>query len=345
MKKTIAILLSLVMILSCVSIVSASAAATASITVAGKTQLVNVGDTLTYTINLKTVNPIVNGQFYLHYPQSVLEIQEAHFPVVGDDTMMFNYNEESVDCLSFNFSTGINRVDFTNGGKLAVITFKVLSAGTAEFVLVKEAMSSLNDVILVDELPTAVFTEALTGSTYVPPTVINSVKAKSAKIYVKDTTTVTAKVDNPVGATTFTSSDTKVATVDKKTGKVTAKSAGTVTIKATNNKVSKSVKITVIQKDQPMKVSAVTKSVKAADVKKKAVAVTPFKFTTKAQGTVTHKKASGSANLTVNKTTGKVTVKKGTKKGTYTAKITFTAAGNTIYKSGKQTVKVTVKVK
>ena len=100
----------------------------------------------------------------------------------------------------------------------------------------------------------------------------------------------------------------------------------------------------IAQIKNTISVKASTKTVKAASVKKKAVSVTPLKVT-KAQGAVTYKKASGSAKLTVNSKTGKITVKKGTKKGTYTAKIMATAKGNTNYKSGYATVKVTVKVK
>ena len=84
MKKSIAILLSVIMLLSCVSVISASAAdTTATVNVAGSDASFAKGDTLVYSVKLKTANPIVNGQFYLDYPANVLSIQEVNFPVVG----------------------------------------------------------------------------------------------------------------------------------------------------------------------------------------------------------------------------------------------------------------------
>ncbi len=93
-----------------------------------------------------------------------------------------------------------------------------------------------------------------------------------------------------------------------------------------------------------MTVKAVTKTVKYSKVRRakqtvKAITVKNPK------GTVSYKKVSGSAKLTVNSKTGKITVKKGTKKGTYRASIKVTAAGNGDYKALTKTVKVTIKVR
>ena len=170
-----------------------------------------------------------------------------------------------------------------------------------------------------------------------------SVKAAKTSIYVGDTTTVNATVENPNGATTFTSSNTKVATVSSK-GVVKGLKAGSVTIIAKNNGKSDSVKITVKQKANTISVKAAAKTVKYATVKKKAVTVSAITVK-KAKGVVTYKKASGSAKVTVNKKNGKLTVKKGTKKGTYTVKVKVTAAGNTTYKAGSKIVTVKINVK
>lgn len=65
----------------------------------------------------------------------------------------------------------------------------------------------------------------------------------------------------------------------------------------------------------------------------------------KAKGTVTYAKVSGSKKITVSKKTGKITVKKGLKKGTYKVKIKVKAAGNKNYKAAEKTVTVKIIVK
>ncbi len=86
-----------------------------------------------------------------------------------------------------------------------------------------------------------------------------------------------------------------------------------------------------------------TKKTKASAVKKAARTFKAINVT-KAQGTVTYAKTSGSKRLTVNKKTGRITVRKNTKKGIYTAKVKVKAAGNGNYKAKITTVKVTIKV-
>ncbi len=77
----------------------------------------------------------------------------------------------------------------------------------------------------------------------VKKTTVSLAKA-SANLYVKGTTTVSATVKNGKGATSYKSSNTKVAKVDSK-GKVTALKAGTAKITVTNNKASKTFTVTV----------------------------------------------------------------------------------------------------
>ena len=108
--------------------------------------------------------------------------------------------------------------------------------------------------------------------------------------------------------------------------------------------------VSSLKKDQPMKIKAVKKTVKAKKVKKKARVVSgAVKFTVKAQGTVTYKGVGTSKKakkaLKINKKTGKITVRKKTKKGTYKMKVTVTAAGNAQFEKGSQTLTVTVRVK
>ena len=65
----------------------------------------------------------------------------------------------------------------------------------------------------------------------------------------------------------------------------------------------------------------------------------------KANGTVTYAKSSGSRKISVDKKTGKITVKKGLKKGKYKVKLKVMAAGTKTRKSKTVTVTVTIIVK
>ena len=111
--------------------------------------------------------------------------------------------------------------------------------------------------------------------------------------------------------------------------------------------VNVTVKITVAEVANTMKVSGRTVKVKAATVQKKDASVTvsnAYTFKDQGQGTKTYAKSSGNAKITVSKT-GKITVKKGLKKGTYTVKIKVKAAGDKNHKALTKAVAVKVVVK
>ena len=137
-------------------------------------------------------------------------------------------------------------------------------------------------------------------------------------LYVKETTNVLANVVSGSGVTAYTSSNPKVAKVDKN-GKVTALKKGTVTITATNNGVSGQVKITV---KNPVlnKKSVILKKGKTAKLNVKgSVGKVTYKSSNKKIVTVSSKgvvkaKKAGKVTITV-KANGitykcKVTVKK-----------------------------------
>ena len=139
----------------------------------------------------------------------------------------------------------------------------------------------------------------------------------SATLYRKGTVQLKATVHEPNGKTTWTSSNTKVATVSS-TGKVTAKAKGTATIKAVNGNAWETAKITV--KNPALNASAAKLYVKGAKTLKitgkigKATFKTSNKkiATVSAGGKITAKK-KGTCTITV-KSNGitmkcKVTVK------------------------------------
>ena len=177
--------------------------------------------------------------------------------------------------------------------------------------------------------------------TQAPATTI-TVKAAKTTIYVGASTTVKATVTNPVGSTTFKSSNTGVATVTS-AGKVVGKKAGSVTITATNNGKSATVKIKVVQKANPMTVKAKKLSLKKGYKTKSYVKSKAFTVRS-AKGTVTFKKSKGDKKITVS-SKGKVTVKEGLKKGTYKVTVKVTAKGNKTYKAKTKAVTLKVVVK
>ena len=91
-------------------------------------------------------------------------------------------------------------------------------------------------------------------------------------------------------------------------------------------------------------VKAKNLSTTAKKLKAKTLTFTPLTVKN-AKGSVTYKKASGNAKVSVNAKTGKVSVKKGCKKGSYSVKVKVTAKGTASYKSGTKTVSFKVVVK
>lgn len=131
------------------------------------------------------------------------------------------------------------------------------------------------------------------------------------------TATVTGKVKAPV----YTSSNTKIATVDKKTGNVTAKAAGKVTITAKSGNLKATYTVTV--KNPTLKLTKASASIKVGKTTRITAKATP-------SGKIAYK----SSNKKVATVSSNGTVK-GIKKGT--AKITVTCNG--VSKTFKVTVK------
>ena len=150
-------------------------------------------------------------------------------------------------------------------------------------------------------------------------------------------------------AMTYKSSNTKVATVDRK-GKVTIKAAGTAKItiaaKATSSykAATKTLTVKVAKAAPVLKTKITSKNVSYSALRKKAQVFT-LGVSVSSKGTLTYAKTAGSSAFTVNKTNGKITVKKGLKKGTYKIKVKISAKATANYNAGTKTVLVTVRVK
>lgn len=190
------------------------------------------------------------------------------------------------------------------------------------------------------------------------PSTIKKQAAQSITVAVKNTKNVVSKKYGnkafSIGAKaktgmTYKSSNTKVATVDRK-GKVTIKAAGTAKItiaaKATSSykAATKTLTVKVAKAAPVLKTKITSKNVSYSALRKKAQVFT-LGASVSSKGTLTYAKTAGSSAFTVNKTNGKITVKKGLKKGTYKIKVKISAKATANYNAGTKTVLVTVRVK
>lgn len=186
MKKTICVILAALMILSCISMATVSAAESTTIKLNGTDYNYSVGSPITYECKLKyTADVIENGQFTLNYPGSVLEITSVEFPVVAN--VMFNYKENLENQLKFNFSNINPGYDFKSDVVLVKVGFNVTKAGSGEISLDKEVLSNIGDK---DVISSSTFTESLTKSNVVNDTTCKhtttkTVGAKKATYFAK----------------------------------------------------------------------------------------------------------------------------------------------------------------
>ena len=190
------------------------------------------------------------------------------------------------------------------------------------------------------------------------PSTIRKQAAQSITVAVKNTRNVVSRKYGDkafsIGAKaktglTYKSSNTKVATVDRK-GKVTIKGAGTAKItisaKATSSykAATKTLTIKAAKAAPVLKTKITSRNVSYNALRKKAQVFTLGASVT-SKGTLIYAKTAGSSAFTVNKTNGKITVKKGLKKGTYKIKVKISAKATANYNAGTKTVFVTVRVK
>ena len=186
---------------------------TAAVTVNGINEYSGIKK-LTFTI-VKALQPIKASNLSLTYPNS------GKITVSG--------NKGSLTYKSSN--TAVATVDST--GKV-----KAKSGGTAKITITAAATSQYNAASKTITVNVAKAAQSITA------------KASAPVVFAGQTTTVS--VTGAKGTRSFKSSDTTIATVDKSTGKVTAKKAGTVKITAASaataqyNAASKTVTIKVL---------------------------------------------------------------------------------------------------
>lgn len=120
------------------------------ITVGDKDYTVNTGDVVTYAMTLTTPKAIENVQATLSYDGMTLKLMEASsksmFPVLGDSCV---YNTGLSNKLKFNASM-VSGYDFTDGGQLVTVSFKVLKGGNTTIATALEVMDAKGGEAYVD---------------------------------------------------------------------------------------------------------------------------------------------------------------------------------------------------
>ncbi len=292
MKKTIAIILSALLIIGTISIAAVSAASGTKIVLNGTTYECGEGDTITYTINMTTPEVIENGQFIIYYPSSLLSISDIKFDsILG--TPLVNYTENVTDEIDFNFSK-YDGYDFTAKRLLIEVSFSVKSAGNGEISLDRSASNlficNLNDVNItnsvtfeeilgnVTKIEDSTSTEPSSSDVTQPTTVQPKPDPKPTT---PKPSKVTKKKSNPIKVTvkTKTVKKSKLKKAKQTVKAITVKKAkGTVSYK----KVSGSKKLTISKKNGKI-------TVKKGKYKKTTLKI---KVKVTAKGTKTYKSKS-----------------------------------------------------
>ena len=121
------------------------------VTVGGTTYDVAVGDTITYTYTLTTPTNVENAQATTYYDPAKLELipgkAKDMFPVLRDVTSVV-FNTDIAGQVKFNATEGVEEgYDFTEGGVLVTLQFKVLDASASEIYTVLEEMVKFGEKV------------------------------------------------------------------------------------------------------------------------------------------------------------------------------------------------------
>ena len=310
MKKTISIILAVLMLLGCVSVASVSAATTTDITVNGKTQSATIGDKVTYTVNATAPSLTENGQFTVFYPMDLLEIADYHFPTVGDFGVTANYQGLTNE-FRFNYSN-TDGFDFTAGQTLVTVEFNVKAAGTGEIKLDKQVMCNtssenivnsvqFDEILTVPEIPVAPAAKLNTTSKKIAAgkTFKLSVKNTTAKVKYASTKTAIAKVASNGTVTALKKGTAYIkATVDGKVLKCKVVVSSSPKLNKTSVKVKKGKTVTVTLTGKASaiknaytntKVAKITSAKTATKIKVKGLKVGSTTLRVKVNGVVTLK--------------------------------------------------------
>jgi hypothetical protein len=308
------------------------------------------GTSVTVTYNLQSPLLLEDGQGTLYYDSTKLTIASVSLPNIQSSLIL---NKNIPGEARFNF-TGVNPdtnsgiFDFKTNKTFVTATFNVVGSGATTINLDIEELDGLENGQQVAYYTNKVADAAASSITQslANPTVDVQGEATEPQ------PTTQGGGDTPVEPTTQGGGDTPTTPQPTQYTPTTPQPTVAPTTVAPDQPTTPGGKVTA-KKANPIKVKAKTVKVKASKLSKKALKIKIKKAlkVTKAQGKLTYYKVKkGSTKklykkVKVTKKSGKITIKKiKLKKGkTYKLKIKVTAAGNSKYK--KKSVSKVVKIK
>lgn len=188
-----------------------------------------------------------------YFNAEVSAVNHFHNAMNGETSSMKNLGNKKYVMISRGTKGAVivnnNTSDLTVNHATDLITGKYTDLSHGSTFTVKDGILTgtvkAGEIVVLNNTDSTHYSPDITepATTAPPKTTVKLVKYPKT-LYVKASSKISVKVTNQNGATSFKSSNGKIAKVDSK-GKVTALKKGTAKITVTNNKVSTSFKITV----------------------------------------------------------------------------------------------------
>ena len=233
MKRIIAAILSVVMVLSLLTAQAFAAGKEMKVSVTGVKDLnaIEEGQTITVSVKLPENTSMAGATFELTYDADYFEVTNATSDLIGSDEISKKAGKVVVAYLN----TQMKNANFTKNQNMLTVALKATGkVGTSSITLTKQDCGALDGSKLIDYGYTAPAATSVTTVAKQVAVSMITVSPKTLNLKVGQTGTLTATVtpDNATDKTvTWTSSNDKVATVVD--GTVAAVGEGTATITAT----------------------------------------------------------------------------------------------------------------
>ena len=233
MKRIIAAILSVVMVLSLLTAQAFAAGKEMKVSVTGVKDLnaIEEGQTITVSVKLPENTSMAGATFELTYDADYFEVTNATSDLIGSDEISKKAGKVVVAYLN----TQMKNANFTKNQNMLTVALKATGkVGTSSITLTKQDCGALDGSKLIDYGYTAPAATSVTTVAKQVAVSMITVSPKTLNLEVGQTGTLTATVtpDNATDKTvTWTSSNDKVATVVD--GTVAAVGEGTATITAT----------------------------------------------------------------------------------------------------------------
>ena len=232
MKRIIAAILSVVMVLSLLTAQAFAAGKEMKVSVTGVKDLnaIEEGQTITVSVKLPENTSMAGATFELTYDADYFEVTNATSDLIGSDEISKKAGKVVVAYLN----TQMKNANFTKNQNMLTVALKATGkVGTSSITLTKQDCGALDGSKLIDYGYTAPAATSVTTVAKQVAVSMITVSPKTLNLEVGQTGTLTATVkpDNATNKTvTWTTSNDKVATVAN--GVVTAVGKGTATITA-----------------------------------------------------------------------------------------------------------------